>query len=151
LPCSPLLQPRDAAHTQGLHLVHRASRTDGQDPTRWTLVGIRHACPWFHARVMPGVPPWSGAASSGAGPAPVCLDAASALTALATVSEPMRANPRRTCGRRRAAATIARYPAWAWAAAMRGAAQAHAALRQCAVTLTRVGAPRDAPTSPVGF
>jgi hypothetical protein len=48
---------RDAAQTKGPHLVQRAPRACGQDLTRWTLAGIRHACPWFPARAAPGVHP----------------------------------------------------------------------------------------------
>lgn len=138
------------------HLVQRDPRTCGQDQTRWTLAGIRRACPWFHARSAPGVHTilarlhvvWKRARASIRSPDP---DYDGKRAALAAILDQMRAHPQRSRVLFLDEVTIARQPTLAQAYAMRGADQARAALSQRDNTLTRVVATLDAQTGQVCF
>ncbi len=151
---SPQRQTRDAAPTEVQHRVQRAPRTCGQDQTRWTRAGSRRACPWFHARALPGVHTilarlpvvWKRARASLRRLDP---DDDGQRAALAAILDPMRAHRRRSRVRCLDAVTIERQPTLAQADARRGADQARAALSQRDNPLTRGVATRAAQTGQV--
>jgi hypothetical protein len=153
---SPWRQTRDAAQTEVQHLVQRDPRTCGQDQTRWTLAGIRHACPWFHARSLPGVHTildrlrvvWKRARASIRRPDP---DDDGKRAVIAALLAQLHTEPERIRVVFLDEVTIERQPTLAQAYAMRGADQARAALSQRDNTLTRVVATLDACTAQVCF
>lgn len=157
---SPRFPPQhatmEAAQTEVQHLVQRDPRTCGQDQTRWTLAGIRHACTWLQRGTLPGVHAildrlhvvWKRARASMRSPDPA-YDGTCA--GIATLLNQGRADPRRCCVRFLDEVTIERQPTLATASAVRGDDQARASLSQRDHTLTRVVATLDTRNAQVCF